>query len=64
MDAFDPTKFNFIKLHDFEYSSGVSVYEYTNHATVNGTPNFLRLNLYLSKDKDYVTIWFGLIEPG
>jgi len=63
MSAFDPKKFDFVKLKNFTYPGGVSVYEYKNHATVDGVPNFLRLNLYLSKDGDFVTIWFGLIEP-
>ena len=63
MEAFDPKKFNFVKLRDFEYPGGVSVYEYKNHLAVDGVPNFLRLNLYLSKDGYFVTIWFGLIEP-
>lgn len=24
----------------------------------------LRLNVYLTRDRDYTTIWFGLIDPG
>ena len=30
---------------------------------MNGEPDFVRLNLYLSKDGEYVTVWFGLLEP-
>ena len=63
MDALDPKEFNFAKLKDFEYPGGVAMYEYQNHPAVDGTPNFVRINLYLSKDKDYVTIWSGLVEP-
>lgn len=63
MDSFKPKDWNFVKLKDFEYPGGVSVYEYRNHPTVDGKPNFVRINLYLSKDKDYVTIWSGLVEP-
>jgi hypothetical protein len=62
-ETFDPSCWYFRKLKDFEYPGGVSVYEYGNHPVVNGAPDFLRLNLYLSKDGDYVTIWFGLVDP-
>ena len=62
-ETFDPSCWNFLKLKDFEYPGGVLVYEYNNHPIVDGAPDFLRLNLYLSKDGDYVTIWFGLLDP-
>ena len=62
-ETFDPSCWNFRKLKDFEYPGGVLVYEYDNHPVVDGAPDFLRLNLYLSKDGDYVTIWFGLLDP-
>jgi hypothetical protein len=39
------------------------VYEYKNHPAVDGTKDFLRLNLYLSLDGTYITIWHGLLEP-
>ncbi len=61
-EAFDPSCWNFIKLRDIEYPGGVLVYEYHNHPSVKGIPDFLRLNVYLSKDGDFVTIWFGLID--
>ena len=60
---FDPTKFNFILLGDFRIPGDVAVYEFKNHPTVNGKADFLRLNLYLALDNNYVTIWFGLLEP-
>ena len=63
MPVCDPLSFNFVRLHNFEFPGGASVFEYKNHTAVNGEPDFLRLNLYLSKDHDYVTIWFGLLEP-
>lgn len=59
---FDPREWNFIKLEDFEIPGGVEVYEYKNHLAVNGKADFLRLNLFLTRDKDFVTIWFGLLE--
>ncbi len=63
MKTFDPIKFNFILLEDFRIPGDVSVYEFKNHPTVDGKKDFLRLNLYLTVDNKYVTIWFGLLEP-
>jgi hypothetical protein len=63
MDTFDPTAFSFLKLRGFEFPGGVVVYEYANHPAVDGSPDFLRINAYLSKDGDFVTIWRGLLEP-
>ena len=39
------------------------MYEYANNAVVDGSPDFLRINAYLSKDGDFVTVWRGLLEP-
>jgi hypothetical protein len=63
MTTFDPSAFNFVRLMDFEFSSGVSVYEYANHVLVDGKADYLRINAYLSKDGDFVTVWRGLLEP-
>lgn len=63
MNFFDPTQFNFVLLKNFEIPGGVAVYEYRNHEIVDGQRDFLRLNLYLSKDGSYVTIWHGLLDP-
>lgn len=65
MKTFDPKKFKFIKLRDFQIPGGrgVSVYEYKNHPTVMGSKDYLRLNLYLTRDRNYVTIWHGLLDP-
>jgi hypothetical protein len=63
MEGFDPTQFGFVLLKGFQFPGGVYVYEYGNHPTVDGVPDFLRLNLFLSKDGSYVTIWNGLLEP-
>jgi hypothetical protein len=62
LSAFDPADFNFILLQDFRIPGNVSVYEYRNHRTVDGRKDFLRLNLYLTKDADYVTVWTGLLD--
>jgi hypothetical protein len=61
MREFSPDMFDFVPLRDFRFPGGILVFEYKNHAAVNGQPDFLRLNLYLSKDD--VTVWFGLLEP-
>jgi hypothetical protein len=61
--TFDPIQFGFVELRDFRIANTVPVYEYKNHPTVDGTKNFLRLNLYLTRDGTYVTIWHGLLEP-
>jgi hypothetical protein len=59
---FDPTDFNFILLQDFRIPGDVSVYELQNHRIVDGRKDFLRLNVYLTKDHNYVTIWRGLLD--
>ena len=63
MEPFEPEHWNFIKLKEFKFPGGISVYEYKNHPTVDGTHDFARLNLFLSKSEDFVTIWWGLLEP-
>ena len=63
MTQFEPSAFNFVRLQDFGLPGGVSVYEYANHAVVDGKADFLRINTYLSRDGDFVTIWRGLLEP-
>ena len=63
MAPFDPTQFGFVLLGDFQVAGQVPVYEFNNHRVVGGSKDFLRLNLYLTKDEDYVTIWHGLLEP-
>jgi len=61
--AFDPKRFQFVQLEDFRIPGDVPVYEYKNHPAVDGKRDFLRLNLYLTMDNSYVTIWHGLLEP-
>jgi hypothetical protein len=63
MTKFDPIAFNFVRLRDFAVPGGVSVYEYANHPLVDGKPDFLRINAYLTRDGDFVTVWRGLLEP-
>lgn len=61
-DPFDPTRHGFLLLPDHRPAGEVNFYEYRNHARVDGAHDYHRLNLYLSQDDHYVTIWFGLLE--
>ena len=63
MSGFDPLSLGFVRLRDFQIPGGVDVYEIRNHQFVDGNSDFLRINIYLSKDGDFVTIWNGLVEP-
>ena len=61
-DPFDPTQFHFIKIRGFKLGGMVAVFEHQSHAVVDGAADFLRLNVFLSEDSGYVTIWRGLLE--
>jgi hypothetical protein len=61
LSPFDPTDFNFILRQDFYIPGDVSVYEFQNHRIVDGRKDFLRLNVYLTKDHNYVTLE-GLLD--
>ena len=63
MAKFDPTHHDFVRLRDFQFPGGVSVFEFRNHSAADGAHDFLRVNVYLSKDGDFVCIWHGLLEP-
>jgi hypothetical protein len=54
MTKFDPGAFNFVRLGDFAFPGGVQVWEHANHTLVDGRADFLRINAYLSEDKDFV----------
>jgi hypothetical protein len=62
VSAFDPTKHGFAEL-DHETPWELAFFEYRAHPCVNGETNHCRLNLYMSRDNDYVHIWYGLLEP-
>jgi hypothetical protein len=51
-----------VLLQDHRPPGGVRCYEYRNNSRVNGQHDYRRINLYLSTDGDFVTIWFGLLE--
>jgi hypothetical protein len=63
MSRFDPIAAGFILLPDFKIAPSLAFYEFGNHRLVDGKADVLRLNVYLTKDNSFVTIWFGLIEP-
>jgi hypothetical protein len=63
MSKFDPIAAGFVLLPDFTMAETLEFFEYRNHVAVDGKANLLRLNVYLTRDGDFVTIWFGLIEP-
>jgi len=61
--AFDPEQFGFVHLRDFLLCGDLPAYEYRNHPAIDGSYDYLRYNLYLTKDQNYVTIWRGFLEP-
>jgi hypothetical protein len=63
MTRFDPSAFKFVRLRDFAFPGGVSVYEYANRPQADGKADFRRINAYLSRDGGFVTVWHGLLEP-
>jgi hypothetical protein len=63
MRKFDPIEAGFVLLPDWKMAETLRFYEYRNHAVVDGKTDVLRLNVYLTQDSNFVTIWFGLIEP-
>jgi hypothetical protein len=58
--AFLPEQFSFQKI-DFT-PQGVVHFEKNLNFNVGSKPQWNRLNLYLSQDGSYVTIWFGFLE--
>lgn len=63
LPPFDPLLHGFVILPKHRPPGEVRFYEWRNHACVDGTHDYHRLNGYLSQDRDFVTIWFGLLEP-
>jgi hypothetical protein len=63
MSKFDPEAAGFVLLRDYRMAPDVAVFEYRNHAVVDGQYDVLRINAYLTTSSDFVTIWYGLIEP-
>ena len=63
MNNFDPEQCGFVRIDGFLLGGAVQAYELRNHAIVDGTLGKLRINIYMSKDNEYVHIWHGLVEP-
>ena len=63
MQPFAPEANGFIRLQNFQIPVGIDVYELRNHGFVDGKVDVMRINIYLSKDGSFVTIWNGLVEP-
>lgn len=61
--SFDPENHGFIRLTDFKLGGSVDVFECRTHSAVDGHVDLLRLNIYISRDGTFVTIWSGLVEP-
>jgi hypothetical protein len=58
----DPTLHGFHRLdHQFPGAQNVVVYA-RGAPSISSAPLMLRLNVYLTKDGEYVTIWFGLLD--
>ena len=57
---FNPIDFDF---HRLDFAMGdLQFYEKKFDFELPETPDFHRLNVYLSQDGNFVTIWFGLLE--
>ncbi len=59
---FDPAAHGFVLLPDHQPPGGMRFFEFRNHACVDGTLDYRRLNLYLSQDGAFITIWWGCLE--
>ena len=58
---FDPLDFDFVKL-DLQNGS-LRFYEYRSGDFCDGKVDRHRINVYLTQDGDFVTIWHGLFDP-
>jgi hypothetical protein len=59
---FDPLTHNFTLLPTHDPAPGVKFYELRTHPSVTGETDYHRLNIYLSQDGDFVTIWWGALD--
>jgi len=62
-DQFSPEKFGFFLHTERLYPPEVQFYE-LDHPSINKsiTKDWKRLNYFLSRDNDYVTIWYGPLD--
>ena len=61
MKKFDPLEFGFVKLG--LQNGSLCFYEYKSGDFCDGTMDRHRINIYLSQDGDFVTVWHGLFDP-
>lgn len=61
-DRFEPCRHGFVLLLNHQPPGGPRFYERRNHSKADGTHDYHRLNVYLTQDGDFVTVWFGLLE--
>ena len=61
MDEFDPLDFGFVKL-SLQHGS-LCFYEYRSGDFCNGKMDRHRINVYLTQDGDFVTVWHGIFDP-
>lgn len=59
-NRFDPLKFGFNRVN--MNPPGYTVYEKDLGDLTKENPDFLRLNIFLSQDGDFVTVWAGLFD--
>lgn len=59
--SFNPQHHGFQKI-DFTPAPGISFFELMSDKIALLEADFLRLNVYLSQDGDFINIWFGLLD--
>jgi|GEM_PF-1253862 len=59
---FNPLNHNFTLLPGHNPAPDVKFFELKNHPDVTGETDYHRMNIYLSQDGEFVTIWHGLLE--
>ncbi len=62
-EPLQPEEFGFFARKDCQTPGGVLFYE-KDHESIDKTKekNWQRLNLYLSKDGNFINVWYGVIE--
>jgi len=63
INPFNPLDHNFILVPKIN-PQGIEHYELKNHAKADGTHDFLRMNIFLARDGDFVNIWYGSVDSG
>ena len=61
MNKFSPLDFDFVKLN--LQNGSLCFYEYRSGDFCDGQMDRNRINIYLTQDGDFVTVWHGLFDP-